>query len=107
MNSLKNFRTEINKIDAQIIKLLATRCIICEEVAIYKKAHNISMMQPERIKEVINKSIKLGKDYNISEEFIDKIFTTIINYSCVIEDKLMKDLGSIIFFVVCRRKKRR
>lgn len=92
MNPLENFRTEIDKIDEQLIKLLAKRYSVCEKVAIYKKAHNISMMQPERIKEVINRAIKLGKNYHISEEFINKIFTIIINYSCVIEDKLMKDL---------------
>jgi chorismate mutase-like protein len=92
MNSLEHFRKEIDKIDEKLVNLLATRCNICRKVAAYKKVHNIPMMQPERISLVIERSINLGKDYNIPEDLIKQIFTTIINYSCTIEDKIMEEL---------------
>jgi chorismate mutase len=92
MDSLENFRKEIDEIDENLINLLATRCSICEKVAVYKKAHNIPMMQPERISMIIERSMKLGKNYNIPEEFIKEIFTVIINYSCIIEDNIIEEL---------------
>lgn len=92
MDQLELFRKEIDVIDGNIIKLLADRTYISEKIATYKKNHTISMMQPERISLVMSRSANTAKSYNISEKMVEEIFMTIINYSCELEDKIIKEL---------------
>jgi chorismate mutase len=91
MNQLELFRKEIDVIDENIIKLLTARYKICKQVAIYKKKQNIPMMQPGRIKSMMNRLVIIARDNNISEKAIQGIFSAIINYSCELEDQVMQE----------------
>lgn len=86
---LKVFRDKIDELDQQIILLIAKRINICREVAFYKKENNISMMQAERVKIVIKKSVDIGKRLNLSERFMATIYQEIINEACRVEDDII------------------
>ena len=49
---LEPFRRRLDVIDDEIARLLGERFEICREVALYKSAHGIPMMQPDRVVEV-------------------------------------------------------
>ena len=91
MNTLELFRKEIDIIDENIIKLLAERYNICKQVAIYKKSQNIPMMQPGRINSIMNRLAIIARSNNISEKVVQGIFSTIIKYSCELEDQVIQE----------------
>ncbi len=49
INGLEPFRRRLDAIDDEIARLLGERFEICREVALYKSAHEIPMMQPDRV----------------------------------------------------------
>ncbi len=89
MTELDLFRSKIDIIDEQMIKLLAARYDICRDVAVYKKRQKIPMMQPARINSIITRLSEISTSYGIPAELIHKIFKDIINYSCELENKIM------------------
>lgn len=89
MDQLSLFRQEIDALDAQIIKALGQRFDICRQVARFKKAENIPMMQPGRVEEVKKHRQELGLQYAIDADFMLKLYSLIIQESCRIEDEII------------------
>lgn len=85
MNELELFRKEIDEIDSEIIKLLANRFKVVKKVGDYKKANNIIPLQPWRWQEVLNSRKKLGLEFWISEDFIEKVWEEIHEYALMFE----------------------
>lgn len=88
-NFINNARMKIDECDHQLIALISKRIKICEEIGIYKKYHNISMIQPGRMNEVIERCIKLGKQHQLNSKFIEDLFQTIITETCRIENEII------------------
>lgn len=95
MHKLNLFRTSINNLDAQLIKLLGRRFSICLEVADYKKNHAIPMMQPNRIEDVKQRCKLLGEQFDVNCDFIDNLYTLIINEACRLESEAMNNCNDI------------
>jgi monofunctional chorismate mutase len=55
MNELNILREQIDDIDAQIVKLLCDRFSVVKNVAEYKKAHGVEILQKSRETEVLDK----------------------------------------------------
>jgi 3-deoxy-D-arabino-heptulosonate 7-phosphate (DAHP) synthase len=53
--SLTELRRQIDECDDSIIEILAKRMRICREIGIYKKEHNITILQTARYREIIEK----------------------------------------------------
>jgi|688.fasta_scaffold527047_2 chorismate mutase-like protein len=90
-NDLGALRAKIDLLDIEIVSLIANRITICRDVAQYKKKHNIPMMQPNRVNQVIEKCVQLGTQLNLSSTFIQNIYNEIIAEACKVEDELIKD----------------
>ena len=52
MEELLTFRKELDELDEQLMSILARRFAVCRQVAEYKAATSIPMMQPARVAEV-------------------------------------------------------
>ena len=91
MASLSEFRAQIDALDAVIIRAVADRLSICREVAGFKKAHGISMMQPERVQTVKERAASAAVTAGLSREFALQLYSLIIDEACRIEDDLMQD----------------
>lgn len=79
---LKKARDEIEKIDAQILELIAKRFDVVKEVGKYKKENGIKVKDKNREKEVINKACeKLRSQGYADARFIQKLFKTIMKKS--------------------------
>ena len=50
---------------------------VAEEIGSLKKSKNVAVLQNKRWNEILGKMILEGKDRNLSEEFILKIFKAI------------------------------
>ncbi|MDY7036214.1 MAG: chorismate mutase [Thermodesulfobacteriota bacterium] len=91
MDRMEEFRESINKIDKQIIELLGRRFGVCRNVAEYKKANNIPMMQPSRVTEVKEKCSTLAVANSVDPTFIRKLYEFIIKEACRIEDIIIDE----------------
>jgi chorismate mutase-like protein len=91
MNQLEEFRKEIDALDDQIIDALSKRFEVCRQVAHFKKAENIPMMQPGRVEEVKKHRQDLGFQKRISKDFMLNLYDLIIQESCRIEDEIIEE----------------
>lgn len=89
MSGLEPFRRRLDAIDDEIARLLGERFEICREVALYKSANEIPMMQPNRVDEVRTRYLARGAEVNLPAEFIGDLFDLLIAATCKEEDELM------------------
>ena len=93
MDKLSQFRQRIDAIDEKIVTLIHERLGICREVAVYKSENQIPMMQPERVKEVLERRRKLAADLELNPEMIKEIYALIVKEACIIEDEIIDSLA--------------
>jgi chorismate mutase len=89
MSGLEPFRRRLDTIDDEIARLLGERFDICREVALYKSANRIPMMQPDRVDEVRARYLARGAEAGLPAEFSGDLFDLLIAATCKEEDELM------------------
>lgn len=75
--SLDSLREQINSIDNELIKLIAKRMDIASEIGLFKKDHNITILQPERWKEIKDLQTETAGEVGLSAKFIVKYLEAI------------------------------
>jgi chorismate mutase len=83
------FRRRLDAIDDSIARLFGERFEICREIARFKSAHEIAMMQPGRVEQVRARYLARGSDVNLPPEFSADLFELVIAATCKMEDELM------------------
>jgi 4-amino-4-deoxychorismate mutase len=91
---LEPFRRRLDTIDDEIARLLGERLQICREVAVYKSAHGIPMMQPERVNVVRERYLARGAEHELPQQFSSDLFDLLISTTCRLEDELMDELAA-------------
>jgi chorismate mutase len=89
MNSLEDFRREIDQVDAALLAALGRRLRICAEVAVFKRANNIPMMQPSRVEAVKNRVAGMAEEHGLRPEFVRELYGLIIGEACRLEDDII------------------
>jgi chorismate mutase-like protein len=89
MSGLDPFRRRLDRLDDQIARLLGERFEICREVAVFKRANDIPMMQPDRVAEVRARYLARGHEAGLPVEFTDALFELLIGATCKLEDELI------------------
>ena len=74
---LKTLRSQIDILDEQLLDLIRKRMEIADNIGKLKKQKNISVLQNKRWNEIIERMKILGKEKNLSEELILRIFKAI------------------------------
>ncbi|HEY3759490.1 MAG TPA: chorismate mutase [Solirubrobacteraceae bacterium] len=90
MSGLAPFRSRLDELDEQITRLLGERFAICREIALYKRAHEIPMMQPQRVVEVRERYLARGAEVELPADFTAALFELLISATCKMEDKLIE-----------------
>ena len=86
---LDRLRKEIDMIDDEIMNILASRMKIAREIGAYKKDNNMTILQTERWKKVLQKFIERGCQNGLSEEFITRIIKSIHDESIEQQESVM------------------
>jgi chorismate mutase-like protein len=89
VSGLDAFRRRLDELDDQIARLLGERFEICREIARYKNAHEVPMMQPERVAEVRSRYLTRAREADLPREFTEELFELLIAATCRMEDELM------------------
>ncbi|MDY7065941.1 hypothetical protein PsexTeo8_23950 [Pseudomonas extremaustralis] len=83
-------RDQLDRINNHLVDLLCERMNVCMAIAELKAVHDIPMMQPQRIIQVMNqlkiKSMRVG----LNPDYVKSIFKLIIKETCIQEDHLIQ-----------------
>lgn len=72
-NKLEELRSEIDKLDEELIDILSRRMKIVEEIGKYKKENNITILQLKRWSQIIHDRVDTGVKMGLSREFLLKL----------------------------------
>jgi chorismate mutase-like protein len=89
-SGLEPFRRRLDELDEQIAGLLGERFEVCREVALYKREHEIPMMQPDRVVEVRERYLARGVEVALPPDFTREMFALLISATCRMEDELIE-----------------
>lgn len=87
--NITEVRNEIDNIDADIIKLLATRFGYVREVVKYKDKTAAGIEASDRRAAVIDSRRKWAEEVGINPDVIENIYNTLIEYFITEEKKIM------------------
>ena len=88
--SLQLLRNKIDDYDEKILDILSNRMKITDQIGALKRENNVAILQNERWNEILHKMIDLGKNKNLSEEFIIHFFKAIHQESIAHQEQIFK-----------------
>jgi chorismate mutase len=86
---LVELREKIDKIDRDILEIMADRMSVADEIGRYKKDNNITILQSTRWDEIVHNRMKVGLEKNLTGGFIQKLFEIIHKESIYHQSKVM------------------
>lgn len=72
-SKLEELRTEIDKIDTELINILSRRMELVDEIGNYKSDHNITILQLKRWRNIVEDRLKSGIDSGLNKEFLQRL----------------------------------
>ena len=75
--NLSELRRQIDGIDDNLLELFAKRMRISREIGVYKKEHNMPILQTPRYVEILEGRSKAGASMDLSTDFVEKILREI------------------------------
>lgn len=87
--NLANLRLQIDETDAKLVEVLVKRMQIADEIGKLKKQHNVSVLQNDRWKNILEKLIDEGTSKGLSQEFITTLFKAIHQESIFHQEKIV------------------
>lgn len=75
--NLSVLRKQIDECDDHLIEILAKRMRICREIGVFKKEHNITVLQSQRYSEIIEKRGLQGAQCGMDSKFMENVFEAI------------------------------
>jgi chorismate mutase len=90
-HTIEDLRHQIDKYDNDLLTIIEERMKVAEKIGEYKKANNITILQPDRWQEILTKILEKGKDRDLSDEFLVQIFKAIHQESINKQTKIMNE----------------
>jgi len=88
-NRLEQLRKRIDKIDLDIIDILAARMQLVEEIGLYKKENSVTILQLERWNTIIKNIVQQAENLGMDTEFPKKIYQLVHEESIRIQTEVM------------------
>jgi chorismate mutase len=89
VSGLEPFRRRLDELDDQIARRLGERFEVCREIALFKREHEIPMMQPDRVRQVRERYLARGAEVELPAQFTEDLFELLIAATCKMEDELI------------------
>ena len=89
--NLAELRKQIDEIDMELTEMLAKRMRVAREIGIYKKEHEMAILQTQRYDEIINKRVEAGSAMEMDGEFMKVVFEAIHAESVRQQMKIMEN----------------
>lgn len=88
---IDQLRHQIDEIDEEMIQLLARRMQLAEKIGSFKREKQIAILQTQRWNEVLQKGLRLGEQYGLSQTFMAALLKTIHQESINHQALVMND----------------
>jgi len=92
LNQLEELRSQIDKVDEDLISTLVSRLDLIKQIGEYKRSENLSVLQLKRWNEILNSRTELAKKLNLDEVFIVK-FLELIHQESI---RIQTDINSTL-----------
>ncbi|MEI6433773.1 MAG: chorismate mutase [Bacteroidota bacterium] len=76
-NKLEELRSEIDKLDEELIEILARRMNVVEEIGQFKKVNKITILQLKRWNQLLRDRVEAGIKLGLSREFIMRLLQSV------------------------------
>ena len=83
-------RKKIDEIDETLLTILAKRMGISREIGVYKKEHNMPILQSGRYSDILENRAKQGESLGLSAAFVQEIMKSIHEESVKVQMDIMK-----------------
>ncbi len=90
-DKLEELRAEIDKIDAELLHVLARRMEIIDQIGAYKKHNNITILQLKRWQNIIAERLQMGTEYGLYDEFLHKLLNIVHEESIRRQAEIFRD----------------
>lgn len=74
---LEKLRTEIDKLDGELLQILAKRMEIIDEIGEYKRNNNITVLQIKRWANIMRDRLSIGTHLGLNQTFLEEILQLI------------------------------
>lgn len=91
MKTIEELRAEIDKLNKEMVELLAKRMEVAGEIAEYKRQRGLPVHVPEREKQVIENVKNIAKEKGLDEKIAEDIFLKIIEHTRNSEKEKMQN----------------
>ncbi len=88
---LSKLRSEIDKIDTELLEILARRMQIIREIGEYKKQRNITILQSNRFRQMISDRLDRAGRYKLDHSFLLRLLQQVHKESVRIQQEILKD----------------
>jgi chorismate mutase-like protein len=78
MSSLADLRTRIDELDRELVRIVAARLEVCHEVAKLKEASDTPVIQPDRVRQVIDTRRQWAIDHDVDPDFAEQLFRVLL-----------------------------
>jgi len=84
-------RTEIDKLDWELLDILSRRMEIVKEIGVYKKENNITILQIKRWREIIENRLMNGKNLGLEKAFLQKLLEIVHDESIRVQTRIINN----------------
>ena len=88
--NLVHLRGQIDEIDMSLLELLAKRMRISREIGVYKKEHDMPILQSPRYNEILERRASAATSMELNVEFVQQIMKEIHEESVRLQMNIMK-----------------
>lgn len=78
VNDLADLRRRIDELDRRLIEVLAERIAVCHEVARIKEHSDTPIIQPERVRNVLEGRRQLAIDSDLDPDFVEDVMRVVL-----------------------------
>lgn len=75
--SLSAMRQEIDRLDAELLEVLAKRMQVARDIGAYKKDRRMPILQTVRYDDIVNSRVKSAQEMGMSAEFMSRLLSSI------------------------------
>ena len=83
-------RQQINHLDDELMQIISQRMKVAEQIGMYKKQNNITILQTNRWNEILEKAYNKANILGLSNEFMKKYFDAVHMESISHQNKIME-----------------
>ncbi len=91
-DTLERLRLEIDKLDQELLEILARRMNIIDEIGLYKKEKSITILQLKRWRQMLSERLESGSRLGLDEEFLTQILQ-LVHEESIRRQQLIMDNG--------------